>query len=315
VLAFSSVRGRHTDNKFRGGRPFDAPPGNGSPRAVQKYLYVILQRAVHKSAEAHEYFARAHSRIWTSPSAMDKARKQLHAEEDFGAGSKEDEEIKNDDGVPSTFHKQSGKYYCKRVFQSDGRKPLDEKQAQALRRQSSFSRQLQAKGGDYMTDRNNEIITYDGQPKVCQKYRHAWQCAACTKLLKSKNGQFSAKHGVAPDEKRESGLWRNLIVEQAEDALGATVTLSKLFQNSKAILKKLVNDKLLEKFRNLIVVCGPEPRLINLFKSICFVEGHPVRANQEACIRKLWINDPDRNARWVSEQRMLHIYTSLVLRG
>ena len=76
MLAFSSVRGRHTDNKFRGGRPFDAPPGNGSPRAVQKYLYVILQRAVHKSAEAHEYFARAHSRIWTSPSAMEKARKK-----------------------------------------------------------------------------------------------------------------------------------------------------------------------------------------------------------------------------------------------
>ena len=59
-----------SDNKFRGGRPFDGPPGNVGPAAVQKFLYVVLQRAVHENAAAHEYFASRGSRTWTSAAAM-----------------------------------------------------------------------------------------------------------------------------------------------------------------------------------------------------------------------------------------------------
>ena len=95
-------------------------------------------------------------------------------------------------------------------------------------------------------------------------------------------------------EERTTQDWSTLIVMQGEDGFGATVLLGRLFAASQAILKKLVNDKLLEAFQALIKKCGPQPRLINLFASICFVEGAPVRVFQEACCRKLWMNVPDR---------------------
>lgn len=56
--------------------------------------------------------------------------------------------------------------------------------------------------------------------------------------------------------------------------------LSRLFRSSLTILKRLVNDQMLDAFKLLIKRCGPESRLINLFTSICFVEGRPVRAFQ-----------------------------------
>jgi hypothetical protein len=81
---------------------------------------------------------------------------------------------------------------------------------------------------------------------------------------------------------------------QGEDGFGATVFLAQLFRSSSTILKKLVNDDLLERFKLLIKKCGPQGRLINLFASTCFVEGRPMRGFQEACVRKLWMNPLDR---------------------
>jgi hypothetical protein len=75
---------------------------------------------------------------------------------------------------------------------------------------------------------------------------------------------------------------------------GATVLLNILLAGSGAILKRLVNDSLLDRFKDLIKKIGPMPRLINLFASVCFVENRPVRQFQEQCCRKLWLNPHDR---------------------
>jgi hypothetical protein len=124
---------------------------------------------------------------------------------------------------------------------------------------------------------------------------------------------------------RELELWRNLLVDQvslvwqrrnwlrrclfnlapresfvsrclpqAEDGFGAIVLLAQLFKSSSFILMKLVNDDLMERFKSLIKKCGPEVRLINIFASMCFVEGRPMRGFQEACARKLWMRPLDR---------------------
>ena len=107
----------------------------------------------------------------------------------------------------------------------------------------------------------------------------------------------SMMNGVAPPlslARKAWGLWRNLLISQAEDALGATVSLGNLLQSSEAIVKKLVNNELFDRFKGLVVKCGPEPRLILLFKSLCFVENKPSFTNQEMCLRRLWMNLPDR---------------------
>jgi len=123
---------------------------------------------------------------------------------------------------------------------------------------------------------------------------------------------------------RELELWRNLLVDQvglfwlrknwlrrclfdlapresfvsrlsqAEDGCGAIVLLAQLFKSSSFILMKLVNDDLMERFKTLIKKCGPEVRLINIFASMCFAEGRPMRGFQEACARKLWMRPLDR---------------------
>jgi hypothetical protein len=95
---------------------------------------------------------------------------------------------------------------------------------------------------------------------------------------------------------RHSELWRNIIIDQGEDSLGATVTLGQLLRSSESIVNKLVNNELMDRFKNLVAKCGPELKFINLFTSICYVEGKPSRANQEMCVRKLWMNIPDRYA-------------------
>jgi hypothetical protein len=96
------------------------------------------------------------------------------------------------------------------------------------------------------------------------------------------------------EDNRQSEAWRNLLVEQCEDGFGATVLLGLLFKSSRQILTKLVNDDLLDRFRSLIKKCGPDPRLISLFASTCWVEGRPVQSFQEACVRKLWMHEEDR---------------------
>ena len=96
--------------------------------------------------------------------------------------------------------------------------------------------------------------------------------------------------------RRRWGLWRNIIIGQGEDSLGATVTLGQLLKSSEAIAKKLVINDLIDRFKGLIAKCGPELRLINIFGALCFVEGRPSKANQEMCVRKLWMNPADRYA-------------------
>lgn len=105
--------------------------------------------------------------------------------------------------------------------------------------------------------------------------------------------QRSTRVWKGPTE-RTSDLWRNLTVEQSDDESGAAVLLSLLFSTSAEVLGRLVDDDLLERFKVLIKTCGPHRRLINLFASVCFVESAPVRAVQEACIRKLWLSETDR---------------------
>jgi hypothetical protein len=79
-----------------------------------------------------------------------------------------------------------------------------------------------------------------------------------------------------------------------EDPLGATVTLGQLLSSSKEIVKKLVNPTMIKTFRTLVRRCGPEPRLINIFTAVCFVEGRPEHANQELCLQLLWLDPWDR---------------------
>jgi hypothetical protein len=97
-------------------------------------------------------------------------------------------------------------------------------------------------------------------------------------------------------ELRSQEAWRNLLVDQCEDGYGAAVLLGLLFKSSRRILTRIVDDDLLERFRALIRKCGPDPRLISLFASTCYVEGKPVQMFQEACVRKLWMVEADRYA-------------------
>jgi hypothetical protein len=90
--------------------------------------------------------------------------------------------------------------------------------------------------------------------------------------------------------------WRNIIIGQGEESMGATVTLGQLLSSTEQIVKKLVNNELIDRFKNLAVKCGPEVRLVSLFSAVCHIEGQPSRANQEMCVRKLWMNPPDRYA-------------------
>jgi hypothetical protein len=137
---------------------------------------------------------------------------------------------------------------------------------------------------------------------LCQDYfsrrtSRVWRHA----LSSASSSAHNATEGISEDEengeiRRESELWRNIIIDQGEDSLGATVTLGQLLRSSESIVNKLVNNELMDRFKNLVAKCGPELRFINLFTAICYVEGKPSRANQEMCVRKLWMNIPDRYA-------------------
>lgn len=198
------------DNKFRGGRPFDAPPGNGAPAAVQKFMYVILQRAVYENAAAHEYFASRGSRTWTSAAAMKSANKRLHADEDFGqlrAGRVTTENEENSHGSPVYFYKQSQKYYCKRVFTPDGKKVIKQGEEDG-----SSHKRSGGSGGDKagkhrpFTAVGGSITAFEEGPKVCSKYGHSWRCASCVAYLEDKLSHAKAQRGVARDERRAMEL-------------------------------------------------------------------------------------------------------------
>jgi len=96
--------------------------------------------------------------------------------------------------------------------------------------------------------------------------------------------------------KRSPAPWLELLVPQCEDAKGASVLLTILFRSSAEMVRKSLNDEILDKFKDLVRVCGPMTRFVDFFASVCFVQGEPIRWAQEACYRKLVMNPHDRYA-------------------
>ena len=45
----------------------------------------------------------------------------------------------------------------------------------------------------------------------------------------------------------------------------------------------------------MIADVGPQPRLVQFFEKICDVAGKPIKANQERCLRKLWMDRARRS--------------------
>lgn len=81
---------------------------------------------------------------------------------------------------------------------------------------------------------------------------------------------------------------------------GISIILGSLIQSSEKIVRMLVNDGLVDRFKRLIGVTGPDERLVSLFASMCSLKGQPSRVNQEMCTRKLWMKPRDRFAVGVS---------------
>ena len=90
--------------------------------------------------------------------------------------------------------------------------------------------------------------------------------------------------------------WTSVISNQSEDPLGATVTLSKLLGSNARISESIVNEDLLKQFLELISSLGPQPRLIQLFSSVCVVAGKCITSNQEMVLRMLWMDEVARTA-------------------
>ena len=108
--------------------------------------------------------------------------------------------------------------------------------------------------------------------------------------------KWGTSHVMHKEVVRRWEPWRNIIIGQGEESMGATVTLGQLLCSTEQIVNKLVNNELIDRFKNLAHKCGPEVRLVSLFSAVCYIEGQPSRANQEMCVRKLWMNLPDRYA-------------------
>ena len=87
-------------NRTRGDKPFERAPGSGLPRAVQKFLYVVVQRAVYESPSALAYFAKQSSRTWASAAAV---AGRAHAAAGKGAGAGGDHAAANADGAKVSF--------------------------------------------------------------------------------------------------------------------------------------------------------------------------------------------------------------------
>ena len=88
--------------------------------------------------------------------------------------------------------------------------------------------------------------------------------------------------------------WVQVISSQSEDPLGATVTLSALLGSNAQISEQIVDNNLLKRFLKLIEDNGPQPRLIQLFSSVCICAGQPITGNQEMVLRMLWLNKTSR---------------------
>ena len=196
----------YSKQALQSSRPFDDPLLKVLPKAIQKFLYVAVQRSLAGNVRSQEYFAKRKSRVWRL----------------VNGGNLSADVIVED---------------------------WQEEEAAAA---------IETQGADMRSE-----------------------------------AQFTVRRPMDMGS-RGWDLWRNILISQGEDSLGGTVTLGQLLEASGAIVKQLVNNELLERFKGLVMKCGPELRLINLFKAICKVEGTPSRANQEMCVRKLYMVPRDR---------------------
>ena len=110
----------------------------------------------------------------------------------------------------------------------------------------------------------------------------------------TQNQQYFAKreslmlNKEEPTKDVEPSSWVSIISSQSEDPLGATVTLSALLTSNERISTQIVDDHLLTRFLTLIKNNGPQPRLIQLFSSVCICAGKAITGNQEMVLRKIW---------------------------
>jgi hypothetical protein len=111
---------------------------------------------------------------------------------------------------------------------------------------------------------------------------------------------FQLQDAQTRAELRRFVLWRNFAIDKMSETHGISIIMSSLIQSSDKIVSVLVNDGLVERFKRLIEITGPDERLVSLFASMCSLKGRPSRANQEMCTRKLWMKPRDRYAVGVS---------------
>ena len=100
--------------------------------------------------------------------------------------------------------------------------------------------------------------------------------------------KMTLKPGGGPNERLS---WITALIERIEQPLGAAVTLSELLSTNELLLRRFVNDALLNDFARQITSVGPQPRLIQFFAKVCSVHGRAIKANQERCLRKAWLSD------------------------
>ena len=98
-----------------------------------------------------------------------------------------------------------------------------------------------------------------------------------------------ADQAPTPSGKRTRGTepytWITTLLDQLEDPLGAAITLSKLLSANEELLMKFATPSLVESFVSMIQELGPQPRLLQFFKSICTSGGKPIKVNQEMVLR------------------------------
>ena len=102
----------------------------------------------------------------------------------------------------------------------------------------------------------------------------------------------------------EPQKWVRIISSQSEDPLGATVTLSRLLAANATIAKDIVTPPLLKGFLELIQRNGPQPRLIQLFSSVCICAGKAIPSNQEMVLRMLWLDASAKKAALINIQEL-----------
>jgi len=93
---------------------------------------------------------------------------------------------------------------------------------------------------------------------------------------------------------RREERWVNILVLQSEESLGASALLTDLVRAAKVFASRADADVFLQLVKQLVTGVGPQPRLLGLLSALCFEEGSASRANQEACVRGLWLHPADR---------------------